>query len=52
MMAMKAETCSLINKTRQDIDDNITRRMRIAGWLNKATDTPSEQVANTYCISR
>ena len=29
---------------RQVIDDNIIRRMRVACWITKATDTHSEQV--------
>jgi hypothetical protein len=32
---------------RQASDDNITRRMRFACWINKATDT--HRICNTYC---
>jgi transketolase len=28
--------------------DDITRRMRSAGWINKATDTHSEHVAHRF----
>ena len=28
----------------QATDDNIIRRMRIAGWISKATKTPSEYI--------
>jgi hypothetical protein len=27
---------------RQATNDNITRRMRIGGWITKASDAPSE----------
>jgi hypothetical protein len=29
---------------RESTDDNITRRMRVACWITKATDTHSEYV--------
>jgi hypothetical protein len=31
-------------RARQATDDNITRRMRIACWITKATDTHTEYV--------
>jgi formylmethanofuran dehydrogenase subunit E-like metal-binding protein len=31
-------------KARQATDDNITRRMRLAWWITKATETHSESV--------
>jgi hypothetical protein len=34
---------------RDPTDDNVTRRMRIACWLIKATDTHSEYVALIAC---
>jgi hypothetical protein len=35
---------------RQATDDNITRRMRFACWITKATDTHTQNI-NTYCLS-
>jgi hypothetical protein len=32
------------DRARQATDDNIIRRMRLACWITKATDTPSEYV--------
>jgi len=31
-------------RARQATDENVTRRMRIAYWITKATDTPLEYV--------
>jgi hypothetical protein len=36
------------SRSRQAIDDNIIRRMRIACWIPKATDTL--RIHNTYCF--
>jgi hypothetical protein len=35
----------------QAADDNIIRRMRIACWITKATDTHTLRICNTYCFS-
>ena len=41
-----------LKKKRQATDDNITRRMRIACWIPKATNTHSEFIIHLYSALR